>query len=107
MIIAFIFALLYSIAIPLETLVVPLIVNDLFGSVSYDKLLGIIVALNYTGYALGGPIVNLCYDKFGTYSPALFVLAISTVLMLIIFQGVINSANKVKKSIIEKQEQEA
>lgn len=107
MIIAFIFALLYSIAIPLETLVVPLIVNDLFGSVSYDKLLGIIVALNYTGYALGGPIVNLCYDNFGTYSPVLFVLAISTVLMLLIFQGVINSANKVKKSIIEKQEQEA
>ena len=104
MVMAFIFAILYAIAIPLETLVIPLIVNDLFGSVSYDKLLGITAALNYSGYALGAPIINWCYDKFGTYSPALFVLAIATILMLLVFQGVINSANKVKRAIIAKEE---
>ena len=52
MVMAVVFALLYALSLPLETMVIPLIVNDLFGSVSYDKLLGIFTALNYTGYVI-------------------------------------------------------
>ena len=104
MILAFAFGFLYATALPLETLVIPLIVNDLFGSVSFDKVLGLMMAMNYTGYALGGPVVNLCFDKFGTYAPALFVLAGITIVALFVFQFVINSAYKQKDKIIAAQE---
>lgn len=70
-----IFCVLYALALPLETLVIPLIVNDLFGSVSYEKMLGIFTAVNYTGYALGSPIINLTFDMFGTYKYTLWVSA--------------------------------
>jgi len=99
-VIAFVFAILYALALPLETLVIPLIVNDLFGSKSFDKVLGVLIAMNYAGYALGGPVVNLCYDKFKTYAPALYILAAATVVLLIAFQFVINVAYKKKKAII-------
>ncbi len=104
MILAFAFGFLYATALPLETLVIPLIVNDLFGSASFDKVLGLMMAMNYTGYALGGPVVNLCFDKFGTYAPALFALAGITIAALFVFQFVINSAYKQKNKILDAQE---
>lgn len=101
--IAFGFALLYALALPLETLVIPLIANDLFGSKAFDKLLGILIAMNYAGYALGGPIVNLCFDRFGTYAPALYLMAGITIVLLCVFQFVIRSANKVKQKVLEQE----
>ena len=104
MVLAFVFALLYALALPLETLVIPLIVNDLFGSVSFDKILGLMMAMNYTGYALGGPVVNLCFDKFGTYAPALYILGGITIIALFVVQRVITSAYKKKQEILEAAE---
>jgi predicted MFS family arabinose efflux permease len=75
MTLAMIFCVLYALALPLETLVIPLIVNDLFGSVSYEKMLGIFSAVNYIGYAVGSPVINLTYDVFGSYKYALWVCA--------------------------------
>ena len=106
-VVAFGFAILYALALPLETLVIPLIVNDLFGNKSFDKTLGVMIAMNYAGYALGGPIVNLCYDKFQTYAPALYILAGITVVLLFAFQLVINTAYKKKNQIIAQEAENA
>jgi hypothetical protein len=62
------------------------------------------MAMNYTGYALGGPVVNLCYDRFGTYAPALYILGGITVVALLVFQRVISSAYKQKDKILAAQE---
>lgn len=97
---AVIFAILYALALPLETLVIPLIANELFGSAAYDKLLGILLAMNYSGYALGGPIVNLFYQHFHDYKQILTILAVLTAILLISFQFVITSANKKKDEIL-------
>jgi len=90
------FAVFCALALPLETLVVPLIVNDLFGASSYDKILGIFIALNYIGYALGVPVINLGYDIFGSYKPALLAAGILMIPVGILFQFVITGAKKVK-----------
>ena len=73
-------------ALPLETLIIPLIVNDLFGSTSYDKILGIMVGMNYVGYALGAPLVNLCYDVLGSYKPVLLLFSALMIPIAIVFQ---------------------
>ena len=88
-IMAVIFALLYAVALPLETLAIPLIVNDLFGDASFHKIMGIFIAMNYAGYALGAPIINLCYDKLGSYKPAFLLYAIFMLITLFLFQWVL------------------
>lgn len=99
-----VFAILFAVGLPLETLVVPLIANDLFGSKSYDKILGLLLAANYVGYALGSPFINLFRDFGGTYAPGLYllsgVMAVALCLMLI----VIRKAYKVKNQIIADEE---
>lgn len=94
MVLAMVFAIFYALALPLETLVIPLIVNDMFGVASYDKILGILCAMNYTGYALGAPIVNLCYDIFGSYKPILLTFSLLMIPICIGFQFVISATKK-------------
>lgn len=94
MVLAIVFAVLYALALPLETLVVPLIVNELFGAASYDKLLGIMTAMNYLGYALGAPIINLLYDVLGSYYLALLLFGGAMIPVSIVFQFVIKAAKK-------------
>lgn len=101
------FAILYALALPLETLVIPLIANELFGSAAYDKLLGILLAMNYSGYALGGPAVNLFFQHFGDYKQILTILAVLTVILLVSFQFVISAANRKKKEILAAAEETA
>ena len=93
----FAFAILYALSLPLETLVIPLIVNDLFGSVNYDKFLGLFAALNYLGYSASAPLVNLCFDITGSYDVIFIPFAILMTAACFVFQFVITSANKERK----------
>lgn len=101
LVLAFLFGLLLALALPLETLVIPLITNDLFGATSYEKILGIFMAMNYAGYALGSPVANLSFDIFGSYKPMFCCLAVLIFLILIFFQLIIRAANKDKQVILE------
>lgn len=103
-VLAFVYAVAFAFAMPLETLVIPLVTNDLFGNANYDKILGYMIAANYSGYAVGAPVVNLCYDKFGTYKPVLLVLAAVMLTSMIAFQFIITTAGKDKAKIIAAQE---
>ena len=96
MTLAMIFCVLYALALPLETLVVPLIVNDLFGSVSYEKMLGIFSAVNYVGYAVGSPIINLTYDVSGSYKYALWVCAGIMFCGCVAFRFVLKEVEKIR-----------
>lgn len=100
----FVFALLYALSLPLETLVIPLIVNDLFGNASFDKIMGIFLAMNYAGYALGAPLINLCYDKLGSYKPAFILYSIMMVVTCVVFMFVMKAAEKRKKAVLAEQE---
>ena len=93
---AFGFCILFSMALPLETVVIPLLTNDLFGAASYEKILGIFMAMNYAGFALGSPVINLVYDCTGSYKPAMIVMAALMVVILISFQFVITASQKKK-----------
>lgn len=83
---AFGFCILFSMALPLETVVIPLLTNDLFGTASYEKILGIFMAMNYAGFALGAPVINLVFDHTGSYTPAMIAMACLMVVILVVFQ---------------------
>jgi len=84
---------------PLETVMLPLYASDLFGNRSYAKVLGIFVSMNTAGCAVGSPAFNLCYDIFGSYVPALLLVAGIMAVILILLEFVISSAHKEQKKI--------
>ena len=67
------YAVLSALALPLETIMLPLIAGDLFGEKEFGKMLGIFVSVNTAGYAVGPLVSNLCFDTIGTYTPVFFV----------------------------------
>lgn len=102
MAIAMIYSIFSSLALPLETIMLPIYASDLFGEQSYEKILGIFVSVNVTGYALGAPVVNLCFDLIGTYKPILFVCAAIMLIVTLVMQYVIMKADRKKKKILDK-----
>ena len=99
-VLAFVNAILTAIALPLETVMLPLYADDLFGDKSYSKIMGIVIAANTFGYAVGSPLINFCYDIFGSYAPAYFIAAILMIIVLVLTQIVITSAHKTRNMII-------
>ena len=104
-----VFAMLYGIfsalALPLETIMLPIYAADLFGEKSFNQILGIFVSVNTVGYALGGPLTNLCFDLVGSYKFALFIAAGLMLIVIVALQLVINSGNKYYR--IEMKQSEA
>ncbi len=88
------YGLLCALAMPLETIMLPLITADLFGERAYEKLLGVMVSVNTAGYALSTPLTNLCYDLTGTYVPALRALGLLMAGVTALFFFVLRAANR-------------
>ena len=92
-----------SLALPLETIMLSLITNDLFGDASFNKLLGIVTAMNTAGYAVCSPLLNWCYDTCGSYVPAFTVFAVLMILVAVIFQWTISAAHKERQAVTAQQ----
>lgn len=98
-VLAMIYGVGVSLAMPLETIMLPIYAADLFGEHSYNKLLGIVSAVNTAGYALGSPVANLCYDITGSYNIALYGGAALMVVATVVMQFVISAAHKEQKKV--------
>ena len=86
------YAVIVGASLPLETVMLPLIAADLFGQKDYAKVMGIFVAINTTGYAVGGPVTNLFFDIFGTYQQVFLIFGGIMLVLMIVFQFVLNAA---------------
>lgn len=104
MIMAMIAVCFSSLALPLETVMIPLLSNDLFGTASYNKVLGIFMAMNSLGLCLGSPLGDLYHDIFGTYIPCFWFFAVLMVIVAIGFQIIIRIAHKEKADILSAEE---
>ncbi len=89
-----------SIALPLETVMLPLFASELFGNKSFFKTVGMFTAASTAGFALGAPFANLCFDLFGGYGVAFVVFAVLMLLVTVAMQFVLHFA-KVDRKIIE------
>ena len=96
---AFAYAVCAAFALPLETIMLPIYAKDLFGNKSYDKFLGIFVSVNTVGYAVGGFVINLCYDAFGSYRSAFGICAVIMAVIFVLMQYVITVSHKARKNI--------
>ncbi|MBO5879821.1 MAG: MFS transporter [Clostridia bacterium] len=89
-----------AIALPLETVMLPLFASELFGNKSFDKTVGLFTAASSIGFALGSPFANLCFDTFGNYNFAFVVFGTLMLFTTITLQFVLIKANRDKKTIL-------
>ena len=94
MVLAMAYGVLAGLALPLETVMLPIYANDLFGDKSFSKVLSIYVSFNQIGYALGASVINLFYDFTGSYNLSFIICIALMVAILTVLQFVITSAHK-------------
>jgi len=99
MVLAMFYGILSSLALPLETIMLPIFASDLFGEHSYPKILGLFVSVNTAGYALGAPITNLCYDWTGNYNVAIYIACGLMAAVSVGMQFIISAASREKRRI--------
>ena len=95
-----------AIALPLETVMLPLFASELFGNKSFDKTVGIFASASYAGFALGSPFANMCYDVFGNYNVPFIVFACLMLFVTASMQFVLKSAHKDRKLILDAIQEE-
>ncbi len=95
-----------AIALPLETIMLPLYASELFGNKSFDKIVGIFTAVNTAGYAMGAPLANLFFDILGNYNVSFILFAALMLFVTISMQFVLKSANRDRKIILEAAKKE-
>jgi len=108
MVMAMTATVLGTVAMPLETVMIPLLSNDLFGSASYTKVLGIFYAANSLGLCLGSPLCDIYRDLTGgSYKSCYWFFTGTMILVTIGFQLVIRTAYKDKEKILTAMESTA
>ncbi|MBQ9977984.1 MAG: MFS transporter [Clostridia bacterium] len=106
MVMAMVASILTTFASPLETVMIPLMTNDLFGASSYMKVVGILISANSLGLCLGTPLADIYFDIFGTYRPCFWFFTVIILFVLIGYQFIIRAAYKDKKAIIDAESNE-
>lgn len=94
---ALVFSVVSAAALPIETVMLPIYAQGLFGQKAYHKALGIFVSAKEVGYATGGPLLNLCYDLTGDYRIGFFCAAALMVGALVLMQWVISRTEREKE----------
>lgn len=95
-----IYEVLVAIAMPLETIMIPLIAQDMFGEHSYAKIMGLFVSICTAGFAVSSPLANLVFDVTGSYKGVLFSLSALMVVITVYFQFILHQAGKDRRVIL-------
>ena len=99
LVMAMVWGITSSISLPMETIGVTLVASDLYGNKAFDKLLGIMLALNHLGYAVGGYIINIIFDATGSYAPGAVVYGVILLAVTVMYQFIITAAHRVRKEV--------
>jgi MFS family permease len=88
------YGIVSSVALPLETVMLPLIAATLFGEKDFVKILGVLVSANSAGYALGAPLCNLVFDITGSYHFCFYIMGALIIFVTVLFQLVLRAAKR-------------
>ena len=100
-----IYAVFSSLALPLETIGVSLVIGDVFGNKEFGKYLGLMSALNSVGFAVGDPVMNLVNTVFHSYTIAIWIAVGIVAVVLVSFKFILNVAHKDRAKIMALAEQ--
>ena len=99
-ILSWVYSVISSAGLPLETVMIPLMVMEMFGMRSFSHVMGYYLALNTLGYAIGVPLANLAFDKTGSYQGYLFILTFAMAVVTVVSMICIFIAAKKRKEFL-------
>jgi len=74
--------IVYDLAIPLTTMMFPLLSAELFGNLSQNQYIGTIMAMTSAGSIVSEPIANSIFDYMGSYRPVFWGCAVLSLIMI-------------------------
>lgn len=83
---AYFYVLFCPLALPLETIMIPLLVAEMYGKKAYTKIMGYFLGLNVAGYAFGSPMAHMVFDMTGSYHVAFYILSAILLMVTILTQ---------------------
>ena len=89
--------LVYSLALPVATMMYPLLSMDLFGYQAQSQYIGVIMSMSSACGIISSPLANLVRDTMGSYRPIFwFCVILSLVLMALygILYGMVTKDRK-------------
>ena len=92
------YSALFALALPLETVMLPIYTREFFDKESFGRMLGILVAVNTAGYALGAPFLNMIYDLSGSYAAGFITVGAIMLVVMVTVQILISQAKRAKKA---------
>lgn len=99
-------ALVYTLALPLTSLMIPLLSAALFGYQAQAKCLGIFLAVGTIAGTIAPIIANSVYDTVGSYHPVFWGAAIGMAAMIPLYLWMYQLADRDKKRILTELEAE-
>ena len=90
--------IVFDLAIPLTTMMFPLVSLDLFGIRSQHQYVGTVVAMATAGNIFSGMLANAVYDHLGSYRPVFWASVILSLAMIPIYGIVFAAAKRDKKA---------
>lgn len=90
-----------AVALPLETVMISVFANELFGSKSFSRVVGLFSAATTAGFALASPFSQLWDRLFGSYNYAMICFACFMLFVTVTMHIVVVLANRDRQAIVE------
>ena len=97
--------IVYAPGLSFSTMMPSLLATDLFGTNSYARAVGILVSTISLAAMVLTPLANFLYDKIGSFTPLIYGIAASGVLVTILFViiGILGERDK-KRYLAENED---
>ena len=97
--IIYVYAPLAVIALPIETVLLPLLTMDMVGKKAYARVMGIMVGIVQLGFCGGSLIPNYFFDKTGSYRGVYTVFGIMVLVITVVVNLCITKAHKEREEL--------
>ncbi len=95
---------IFSVSLPLTSVMVPLLSAALFGYQAQASCLSIVMAIISLAGIVSGPTANVIFDATGSYDLFFWICCIGSGVMLLLYPVMYGLADKDKKRILSQQE---
>lgn len=96
--------LVFSLALPMTTVTIPLLTAALFGYCAHNTSNGIFLALPAAAGMIASPLTNMVFDRVGTYLPAFYGALILSIVVLMLHLLVCILAKRDRKRLEKTQQ---
>ena len=92
--------LVFSLSLPLTSVIVPLLSSALFGYQAQATCVGIFMGMSSLASMISGPVANMIFDRIGSYNPFFWAAAAISVALIGLYLFMYKLADRDKKRLM-------